>query len=169
MRVGVEFVIEPRVWIQSVLEGRLYESRSVLSQAERRADQKKPVGENDDNGEEAGGEEEEGKDENSEDIEALSEAIELLHEAENATDRAEDMLQRYMESLNSRPERREEIQERLRDLDKLGKMMGKGIRTATSMCEIADELRDKLDAAAHFRGRKRRKRRKITFGESESG
>ena len=58
------------------------------------------------------------------------------------------MLQRYMESLNSRPERREEIQDRLRDLDKLGKMMGKGIRTATSMCEIADELRDKLDAAA---------------------
>ena len=99
------------------------------------------------------------EDENSEDIEALREAIDLLHEVENATDRAEAMLQRYMESLNSRPERREEIQDRLRDLDKLGKMMGKGIRTATSMCEIADELRDKLDAAAHPRMKKKETRK----------
>jgi len=125
------------------LKEALYESRSVLSQAERRADQLTADSEND--GMEISDFEE---DENSEDIEALREAIDLLHEVENATDRAEAMLQRYMESLNSRPERREEIQDRLRDLDKLGKMMGKGIRTATSMCEIADELRDKLDAAA---------------------
>jgi len=153
------------------LKEALYESRSVLSQAERRADQKKPVGENDDNGEEAGGEEEEDKDENSEDIEdieALSEAIELLHEAENATDRAEDMLQRYMESLNSRPERREEIQERLRDLDKLGKMMGKGIRTATSMCEIADELRDKLDAAATSEDEKEENEEKLRSARAKA-
>ena len=154
------------------LKEALYESRSVLSQAERRADQKTPVGENDDNGEEAGGEEEEeeeeDKDESSEDIEALSETIELLHEAENATDRAEDMLQRYMESLNSRPERREEIQERLRDLDKLGKMMGKGIRTATSMCEIADELRDKLDAAATSEDEKEENEEKLRSARAKA-
>ena len=166
MRVGVEFVIEPRVWIQSVLEAVRIEKRALSGGKESRP--KKPVGENDDNGEEAGGEEEEGKDENSEDIEALSEAIELLHEAENATDRAEDMLQRYMESLNSRPERREEIQERLRDLDKLGKMMGKGIRTATSMCEIADELRDKLDAAATSEDEKEENEEKLRSARAKA-
>merc|ERR1711981_1209173 len=89
------------------LKEALHESRSVLSQAERRADQLTADSEND--GMEISDFEE---DENSEDIEALREANELLHEVENATDRAEAMLQRYMESLNSRPERREEIQDR---------------------------------------------------------
>ena len=151
------------------LKEALYESRSVLSQAERRADQMTSSSESDDDADGAVGENEEEEDENSEDIEALREAIELLHEAENATDRAEEMLQRYMESLNSRPERREEIQERLRDLDKLGKMMGKGIRTATSMCEIADELRDKLDAAATSEDEREENEEKLRSARAKAG
>lgn len=121
------------------LKEALYESKSVLSQAERRADQFR----NDITTEK-------GNDNIitfDEDIEAMQEAVDLLHEAEAATDKAEDQIKRYMESLNTHPERKEQIQERLRDLDKLGKKMGK-CRTAESMCEIAKELRDKLDAAA---------------------